>query len=83
MSVDDWTDAESELYDRAFPLAMDATHPRSDELLACLLELRRAHEFSVRGESRELGFERLRRLLDGDEKGSLVTAPPPVTPGVQ
>lgn len=63
MSIADWTTVESELYDRAFPLAMDAGHALSDELLACLLELRRPDEFSAHGESRELIFERLKRLL--------------------
>jgi len=64
MSLDGWTDVQSDLHDRARPLAMDATHPRSDEILACLLELRRPEVYLQRGESRELVFERLRRLLD-------------------
>ncbi len=43
---------------------MDASHARSDEILASLLELRRPEMYSQRGESRDLVFERLRRFLD-------------------
>jgi hypothetical protein len=44
--------------DRAVRLVMDAGHARSDELLACLLELWRPQVFSERGESGDLMFER-------------------------